>query len=557
MKDLSNKNTVYIIVSIFLSMIVHFLLLAIFMQISISPDLLKPPEKKIPHRLKLVKREKPRATKRPGKKSAGMSKIEKIDLPSNIPKIVDVPDASKSDKRGGEKHDLPKADDIPAPPKDPLLSKIVSIDGDALPAERRKFNRTLIPKLPRSTGVTEFVMNPEGSKSKTPTISPDMRLSTPRKKPSDDPAKLPVTPDTRLLPYERVQSMDPLLDVKLYKFPLPDGGGFFRIDLSPNRKAAALRTFRKDVIFLLDVSGSIGRVRLEELKMGLFRTLETFHPEDRFNIVGFKSRNIPLFAQPMHPTEENIKKADHFLFKMRHSGSTNIYSALGLYSGKNHRTAARPLILFLLSDGKVNYGEIINNRDVINVISNRNHDGAAVYSFSCGRRKNSFLMDLISYRNRGESLDIKIADNSNIPLSKFIYNVAEVKVADLEYQVSSNLSYDTFPKRLPNLHKGKTLSVYGRYPVGTNNIGLRITGMDTSGTRREIVFGGSLSDADTAGKNLPKKWAEQYIYHLYSLITVEYKDSLKKEILRTAKQFKLNLPYLNEHLAPDKKNYVK
>ena len=555
-KDSSNKNFKYIIASVLLSTIVHFFLLAIFMQIRISPDMLRLPDKKIPRRLKLIRRKK-ETVKKTIKKSATVPGVEKIELSPNIPETTNLPDTGINfGKKDGENHDLPKSDNIPAPPEDPVLPEIVSVDGDSFSAERTKFNHNLIPKLPKLKGITEFLLNPSIGKRIIPTIPPNMRLSPPPKKYSEDPAMLPVTPETRLLPCQGVQSMDSLLDVKLYKFPLPDGNGFFRIDLSPNAKAATLRTFRKDVIFLLDVSGSIGRIRLEEFKTGLFRTLKTFHPEDRFNIIGFRSGNIPLFTKPVYPTKENIKKADHFLFKMRHSGSTNIYSALKLYSGKNHRTANRPLILFLLSDGKVNYGEIISDREVINVISNRNHEGAAIYSFSCGRSKNSFLMDLISYRNRGESLYIKITDNSNIPLSRFICNVADVKVVDLEYQVSSNLSYNTFPKRLPNLHKGKTLSVYGRYPAGTDNIGLRITGMDSSGIRREIVFGGRLSDAELTGDDLPKKWAEQYIYHLYSMITVEYKDSLKQEILRTAKHFKLNLPYLNEHLAPAKQNYV-
>lgn len=550
----------YIIVSIILSMIVHFCLLALFMQINFSTNLLKTPQKEPSRRFKLLKTETPlEKLKGLGEKQKTKAAVKKIDLPSNIPATVDVPNATaKTGSKNDNNYDLPKADDVPPPPQKPQLTEIVNVDGDNLPVERTKFNRLLIPKVPRTEGTTEFAMSSGTGtgKESTPTVPVDMRLSLPPKKTTDD-SQLPTTPETRLIPEEKVEIMDPLLDVKLYKFPLAEGGGFFRIDLSPNAKAGALQTFRKDVIFLLDVSGSIGRIRLEELKTGLFRTLETLKPDDRFNIIGFRSGNIPLFIDPMHPTKKNIEEADKFLFKMRHSGSTNIYSALELYTGKHQRAAARPLILFLLSDGKVNYGEIINNSGLINAISNRNHDGAAIYSFSCGQYKNSFLMDLISYRNRGESLDIKQTDNSNIALSRFIYNVADVKVADLEYQVSSNLAENTFPKRLPNLHKGKILSVYGRYPQGTNQIGLRITGLDSKGIRREIVFGGNLADADQAGNDLPERWASQYIYHLYSQITVKYDDSLKDKILETAKKFNLELPYLDAHLKPPKTNYVK
>lgn len=561
MKNSSRKNMFYIIASIVLSMIVHFCFLALFMQITLSSDLFKSPQKKPSRRFKPLKMQPKLPQPAAGPKKGEKTAVKKVDLPSNVPDTVDVPDATKNKdgKKDGEKYDLPKSNAIPKAPKDPQLPKIVTVDGDALPTDRKKFNRNLIPKLARTDEATEFASktgDDKGGKGATPKLPVNMRLTLPDTKPTPEQA-LPTTKDTSLLPEEKTSPMDLMIDVKLYKFPLPEGGGFFRIDLSPNAKAAAMQTFKKDVIFLLDVSGSIGRIRLEEMKQGLFRTLETLDEADRFNIVAFRSGNIPMFVEPMHPSKKNIQHAKGFLFKMRHSGSTNIYSALELYGSKQHRAAARPLILFLISDGKVNYGEITNNSKLINSVSNRNHDGAAIYSFSCGRYKNSFLMDLLSYRNRGESKDIKLADHSNMALSRFIVDVNAIKVADLGYQVSSNLAENTFPKRLPNLHKGKILSVYGVYPAGVNNVGLRITGLDSSGIRRELVYGGRLSDALSAGNDLPQKWAEQYIYHLYSQLTVKYEDAIRDKILGTAKKFKLKLPYLDAHLKPPKQKYMK
>lgn len=565
MKDASRKNLFYIILSIIFSLIVHFCFLFLIMQLPLPASLFnfKTPEKKLSKRFKLleIKPKLPVPSKTP-KATLAKTTVEKIDLPSNIPDTVDVPNTGKIKDGGksGEKYDLPKSSDVPSPPQDPELPDIVTVDGDNLPPERKQFNRNLIPKVPRVIGAREFATNNiekgTGKKAGTPTLPVDMRLTLPDKKPTED-KPLPDTPETRLVPKEKVQPMDLMIDVKIYKYPLPEGGGFFRIDLSPNQKASAMQTFRKDVIFLLDVSGSIGRIRLQELKSGLFRTLETFHPEDRFNIIGFRSGNIPLFGDLKNPTKENISKAKAFLFKMRHSGSTNIYSALELYGSREHRSGARPLILFLLSDGKVNYGEIIDNSKLINSISNKNHNGAAIYSFSCGKNKNSFLMDLLAYRNRGESKDVRETANSNIFLSRFIYDVGAVKVADLEYQVSSNLAENTFPKRLPNLHKGKILSVYGVYPAGTKEVGLRITGLDSKGIRRELVYSGDLNKALEAGNDLPERWAEQYIYHLYSMLTVKFEDSIRSKILETAKKYNLKLPYLDNHVRPRKKKYMR
>jgi hypothetical protein len=417
------------------------------------------------------------------------------------------------------------------------------------------FNRNLIPKLDRFFGADYSAIL--GSKKPAGISDPiNMRVTLPPQKKPPEP--LPDTPDTRLVPGEDVVKMDPFIDVEIFKFPSPRGGGFFRIDLSPNKKAAyALRSFNKDVVFLLDISGSIGRRRLAEFKRGIQDSLPELKDKDRMNIVAFKSNRLPLFKIPQYPTKDNLKSANSFLFRAQHGGTTNIYSALRPYVGPENRIASRPLIIFLLSDGQVNAGEVVGNRDLINAISNKNHDGAGIYSYSCGDDRNSFLMDLLSYRNRGESINIPEVKASNIFLSNFINAVSDVKVADLEYQISSDLADASFPKRLPNLCKGKTLSVYGRYEDESDSIGLRVTGRDSMGVRREIVIGGHIADAKLASVSLPQKWAMQYIYHLYSLLSVKYDEKTKNRINEVATRYKLNLPYLDTHLVPRKKNYVR
>jgi Ca-activated chloride channel family protein len=293
------------------------------------------------------------------------------------------------------------------------------------------------------------------------------------------------------------------------------------------------------------------------MKSGIFVTLETLHPEDRFNIIAFSSVNQPLFKKPMHPNKETIQAAEAFLFRLRHHGSTNIFSALDMYIGDKYRAGSRPLIVFLISDGNVNSGKIVDNSELINTVSNRNNDGAHIYTFACGPDKNSFLMDLLAYRNRGESKYVKEVSGSHVKLARFIYDVSDVKVADLDYQTSSNLSEEIFPKRLQNLYKGKTLSLYGYYQPGVKSIDIRITGKDSSGVKREIVFSKKINDAEKADENLPEKWAEQYIYHLYSLLTVRYSDNIVDKILRTAKRFRVKIPYLDEHVKPAKRTYMK
>jgi hypothetical protein len=166
-------------------------------------------------------------------------------------------------------------------------------------------------------------------------------------------------------------------------------------------------------------------------------------------------------------------------------------------------------------------------------------------------------MDLLAYRNRGESLNIENIAGSGKALATFMSAVSNVKVINLDYQISSNLAAAVFPKRLPNLYAGKTLSVYGQYYKDTDSLGLRLSGTDSSGKHREIVFKGTLADAEISDISLPRKWAEQYIYHLYSRLSCKYDENITKEIHSIANRFKLKLPYLDKHLVPRRRSYVR
>ena len=554
MKNATERQWFYVSLSVALSTFVHAALILLILTLPVVPMALTVPKR--PNRVLTFVRPKVGKTNKQGEKGVTPStNPDRGTSTSPLPPLSGDSSAIKnapSENTAGE-YDLPGTTDIPAPDATPDPTDIVAIDGDALPKNRTDFNRTVIPKIPRTPGVSDSPFSSGGGGGGGGYRG--MRVSLPPLK--EEGKNLPSTPDTTLVPGGGTVRMDPLLDIKMYKYPDPYDGGFFRIDISPNKKAAAaLPPFKKDVVFLLDVSGSIGRARLAQFKSGVLAAVKKLRNGDRFNVVAFKTGNIPFAKGLAAPTPEIIGALDDFLFKLRDEGNTNIYSALSAYVGNDKRLGMRPLLVFLISDGKVNYGEMTRNRDILNAVSNRNHNGASVCCFSAGEDRNSFLMDLLAYRNRGESVNVRDGRRCARRLGSFISQVADVNVSDIEYQVSSDLAAATFPKRLPNIYGGKTLSIYGRYLDGGRGVGLRIVGRDSAGVAREVVFGGKISDAAPGGPEIKRDWARQYIYHLYSLLSVRYDKALVDRIHAVASKYGVVLPYLDEHLKPRRKNYV-
>jgi hypothetical protein len=445
---------------------------------------------------------------------------------------------------GMKKTPPPESFKIPKAPAVSTLQKILETEGDKLSKNRLQINRIIIPKIVRVDLPSLAGDGTPGSGSGGTPIELKLRIPFPLRSSPD----LPTSPAARLLPNENLSVIDGLMDVKLFKFTEEDGNGFFRIDITPRKKISTLKPFMKDIVFCIDSSGSISKEKLDEFRGGVLKSVEKMNPYDRLEIIAFKHKAFPLFGGLRNPSPENVKLAAEFLSKLQRSGSTNIYSAVEPYVNEKFKTPERPLLLFLASDGNVNTGEVFESRSLINEISNKNHDNGSIFTFSSGKDKNSFLLDLLAYRNRGESFAAQEVGDSRNDLEGFIKNVSSIVVMDLDYQVSGSLSELTFPKKLPHLYSKHTLSVYGKFTPKTEELGLRITGVDSLGKKQEFIFAGSLDDALDADEELPKKWALQYIYNLYSRLTADYDEVLKTEIYRTASKYGVDVPYLDKYL---------
>lgn len=540
------SKTNFIVISVLLSLIVHALIFAVSKNITFRSIFLQEPAQKPNRYLKLgtVSMKPPESERQDtGRKAQLIRSDESISKASsqNFPgPKVKYPNAGE----GPVKAPPPDSFKIPKAPSPSTLQKILETDGEKLPQDRLKANRLIVPRIARADFPSLTGDGSGGSGSGGSHIELKLRIPSPSRSSPD----LPPSPVTRLLPKELLSEIDSLMDVSLFKFTESDGNGFFRIDITPRKKISAFKPFMKDVVFCIDSSGSISKEKLDEFREGVLKSISKMNAGDRFEIISFKHKAFPLFNGLRNPSPENTKLAAEFLSKLQRSGSTNIYSAVEPFVNEKFKTPDRPLLIFLASDGNVNTGEVFDSRALVNDISNKNHDNASIFTFSSGRDKNSFLLDLLAYRNRGESFTVQEVGRSRNDLENFIVDVSSIVVMDLDYQVSGSLSELSFPKKLPHLYSNHTLSVYGKFTPETKELGLRITGLDSLGKKQEFVFAGNLDEASDADEQLPKKWAIQYIYNLYSKLTADYDEVLKTEIYRTASKYGVDVPYLDKYL---------
>src|SRR5262245_33021443 len=105
-------------------------------------------------------------------------------------------------------------------------------------------------------------------------------------------------------------------------------GGFFTLILQPPQRVNAADVTPKELVFVLDTSGSMEGFPIEKAKETMKLALDNLYPEDTFNLITFSGDTHVLFPQPVHATRENLHRAQRFLASRHGSGGPAMVSAI-------------------------------------------------------------------------------------------------------------------------------------------------------------------------------------------------------------------------------------
>ena len=206
-----------------------------------------------------------------------------------------------------------------------------------------------------------------------------------------------VTPDRDFLLYWRPTRKDVGLSVITHR---DDDGGTFLLVLSPT-PAADLPAMPKDVLFVLDTSGSMACKKREQARDALRFCLRSLGPEDRFGIVPFATEPRPFRDALVRAGADERSAAERFVDALEARGGTAIDDALrvGLGQLAAARTEGRPSMLFFVTDGLPTIGETDADRIVDR--AKKIAQDARVFVFGVGHDVNTRMLDRLAAENRG------------------------------------------------------------------------------------------------------------------------------------------------------------
>ncbi|MBI3650290.1 MAG: VWA domain-containing protein [Acidobacteria bacterium] len=281
-------------------------------------------------------------------------------------------------------------------------------------------------------------------------------------------------------------------------------GGFFSFILQPPDRVAAEDVTPKEIVFVLDTSGSMDGFPIEKAKESMKLALAGLYPQDTFNLITFAGDTHILFPEPVAATQENLRKAQQFLASRSGGGGTEMMKAIRAALEPTDKQDHLRIVCFM-TDGYVG-----NDQEIIAEI--QKHPKARVFSFGIGSSVNRFLLDKMAEHGRGEVEYVTLQDDGSAAAKRFHERIRNPLLTDISVDWNGLPVADVYPKRIPDLFDAKPVVLTGRF-TGSGKGVIRVKGK-LAGRDYEKEIAVDLPEAEPRREVLAKLWARTRIEDL-------------------------------------------
>ena len=283
------------------------------------------------------------------------------------------------------------------------------------------------------------------------------------------------------------------------------GWTYFRATVTPKVK---LPSVPKDVVILLDASGSIGFDRLASCRKAAKRILRSCtNTGDRFNFVAFRDRFTYAFRSWQECNAASFAAGDRWLSNLVSHGRTDVFSTIRSVLTLP-RDPKRPLIAMVVTDGDANEG-VKETKDILSRFTALNDGLISVYMYGVRGSANRELIDVLTHGNRGESFvyDSWKTWNAGDGIDGLSERFRDPLITDLRVVFASPLRAVAYPTVLKNLYRGNSVTITGRVPGRPESLDFSLKGLagdDAYEGFFRIPFSGAANDP-----GLPEAFASE------------------------------------------------
>lgn len=286
--------------------------------------------------------------------------------------------------------------------------------------------------------------------------------------------------------------------------------GFALITLSPPASArGAARAIPRDVVFVIDVSGSMNGKKIEQAREAGKQVLHSLSPADRFHFIDFSSDVRNFRDGWTTATSENIRSAERYLDALEAEGGTNIAGALKEALAAGTQPGRLPIVLFL-TDGMPTVG--VTNGDEISADVAAHRGERRVFTFGVGADLNISLIEQLAIEGHGTASFVRPDESVERAVSIVAARLTNPLVTGVRIHSDDVRLRSMLPSGPVDVFAGEDLVVLARYS-GSGSSVLRFDGQTAGGP---VSWSARVNFPDRARENpfVARLWATQRVGYL-------------------------------------------
>lgn len=333
--------------------------------------------------------------------------------------------------------------------------------------------------------------------------------------------------------------------------PEPGQKGYFMLLLSPRAELSKEQQVPRDIVFVLDTSGSMRGKRMEQAKNALNYCLSNLSNRDRFAIVQFATGVNKYSERWLEAEAENIVPAKKWVNNLEATGGTAINEALMTAVDMRTEDKTRTFTIVFFTDGRPTIGET-NTDKITKNVALKNSANTRIFTFGVGDDVNASMLDQLAENSKGVSDFVREHEDIEVHASSLFSKISHPVLTDLKLTVGDNVKVsDIYPPQLPDLFNGSQLVVLGRYD-GNGHVAIKLSG-SVGKHQKEFVYEVNFPDKATEQKPFVEDlWARRKVGYLLDQIRLngEQKE-LVDEVTTLAKRYGITTPYTSYMIVPD------
>lgn len=335
------------------------------------------------------------------------------------------------------------------------------------------------------------------------------------------------------------------IGLNLLSYKPSDEDGYFLLLAAPAVETAQEEIVTRDVVVVLDVSGSMQGEKIEQARHAVRYVVDQLNPGDRFNLVSFSTGTRLWQANLQEANPTTLASARGWIDQVAAAGSTDINRALlEALAQLGDGEPTRPAYLLFMTDGLPTQGETDANRIIANVQNNLpTNRSIRLFSFGVGYDVNTDLLDTLSADLRGLTTYVKPEETIDEKVGNFYAQIDKPVLADGKLDFGTDVVVDEFyPYPLPDFFAGVQQVIVGRYHSG-GKVDLSLKGT-VNGKNVSFNYPGRILNSTGGEPFVARLWATRKIGALLSQLRRQgSRDELIQEVVQLSLKYGIVTPY--------------